>query len=386
MIHLQEYFFESLSKENVKKIEEYINNDNVDEVIKILDKHFNNSLTDEDFKVFENILHTKKQFNKLVWPRKSSAVEYFSKLFDDKLDIFKNIIKEEGTISIKELPEHGNLFNYCKGFIDEAKTISSLTFPLGNTNSGRFEILLKLILKEGYTGNKGDVSIKGSKGGMEVKCHSKTKGNNGGRPFGQGPHYMKPWRIYQWLNKYLFKIGDDNDAADKSSYFQTNSDIKEFIEKTKDKDIDEVIKNIVNAVLYQYGLKIIKDDKKLLEPLTEKYYDQIIKSSKEYINGKFEKDYQITSLVECIQLCCYSIIEGFDYFIIPYIDVNEPDDNELRNSGKYFLIKDCQNINSILYNFTKINDYIKFRNVGGSTDDRHKAGEMFLKFNAISNK
>ena len=36
MKHFNEYFFESLSKESIKKLEQYISDENVDEYIKLL--------------------------------------------------------------------------------------------------------------------------------------------------------------------------------------------------------------------------------------------------------------------------------------------------------------------------------------------------------------
>ena len=48
MKHFNEYFFESLSKESIKKLEQYISDENVDEYIKLLKRHASKSGIKED--------------------------------------------------------------------------------------------------------------------------------------------------------------------------------------------------------------------------------------------------------------------------------------------------------------------------------------------------
>ena len=43
MKHFKEYFLEALSAENIKKLEEYITDENVDDVIKMYIRHSNKS-------------------------------------------------------------------------------------------------------------------------------------------------------------------------------------------------------------------------------------------------------------------------------------------------------------------------------------------------------
>lgn len=382
MCDIYAYNIISLSEENKKILSDMLKNNLItdDDVVFIVKRHKKAVLfTKEMIELYDKVLYEDKKFDVLNWPKNSSAKESFIRIFDDNIEILNGIIKNGGVISINDLAEIGNIFNYCEGFEKEAADIAELTTPNGNTASGKFEILLKLLLKEGYTGKSGDVSIKGSPKGMEVKCTSySAKGNtSGGRPTGQGENYTKPWRIYQWLNLYLLDLGDDTDVANSCQYFQTITGAKDFLNKCNGCNLttDEILDAIVDSICYQYEFlsiktKNIKDDK-----FNTDKHDAIRKAAGDFIGkGQLTTD-NIFSLVGCCQLCCYSIVEGFDYLMIPYIDLKN---DASSNSGKYLLIKDCQSADSKLYDFDYLTKYIKFLAVGKSTDNRKTAGEMHL--------
>ena len=89
MKKLKEYFLEALSAENIKKLEEYINDDNINDVINMLVNHSNKaSIKGKEYEDFFD-LHG---LSKLNWGRKNSALAQFTNVFSDNghLDIFKN--------------------------------------------------------------------------------------------------------------------------------------------------------------------------------------------------------------------------------------------------------------------------------------------------------
>lgn len=382
MKHFNEYFFESLSKESIKKLEQYISDENVDEYIKLLKRHASKSgIKEDDYTVFFD----KHGISELNWGRKNSAVKQFVNLFseEDHLDILTKIVKDDGVVSIDDIKETGNIFkDYCLEFSEEAKIIASWTNSK-SANAGPCELLLKFIIKEANSKKTGDVTIHNDEE-MEVKA-STLKGKSsgsGGHAAGQRGKIRNTWAVYYYLNNNVFNIETSNSEADKLKYFQNKDGVQELNNVIKDKglSIEEVTNGIVDALCFQYNFITNENDVKNELKTKDKLYKAALNIAKSISkNNEFNSSNDVFNLVGCIQLYLYSQIEGFDYFFAVLVDKNI--DNESDNNGFYFCVKNCQDDNSELLNFDKILSYIRFGGLDSTTSSQGRTGKIYIKKN-----
>lgn len=382
MKHFNEYFFESLSKESIKKLEQYISDENVDEYIKLLKRHASKSgIKEDDYTVFFD----KHGISELNWGRKNSAVKQFVNLFseEDHLDILTKIVKDDGVVSIDDIKETGNIFkDYCSEFSEEAKIIASWTNSK-SANAGPCELLLKFIIKEANSKKTGDVTIHNDEE-MEVKA-STLKGKSsgsGGHAAGQRGKIRNTWAVYYYLNNNVFNIETSNSEADKLKYFQNKDGVQELNNVIKDKglSIEEVTNGIVDALCFQYNFITNENDVKNELKTKDKLYKAALNIAKSISkNNEFNSSNDVFNLVGCIQLYLYSQIEGFDYFFAVLVDKNI--DNESDNNGFYFCVKNCQDDNSELLNFDKILSYISFGGLDSTTSSQGRTGKIYIKKN-----
>ena len=382
MKHFNEYFFESLSKESIKKLEQYISDENVDEYIKLLKRHISKSgIKEDDYTVFFD----KHGISELNWGRKNSAVKQFVNLFseEDHLDILTKIVKDDGVVSIDDIKETGNIFkDYCSEFSEEAKIIASWTNSK-SANAGPCELLLKFIIKEANSKKTGDVTIHNDEE-MEVKA-STLKGKSsgsGGHAAGQRGKIRNTWTVYYYLNNNVFNIETSTSEADKLKYFQNKDGVQELNNVIKDKglSIEEVTNGIVDALCFQYNFITNENDVKNELKTKDKLYKAALNIAKSISkNNEFNSSNDVFNLVGCIQLYLYSQIEGFDYFFAVLVDKNI--DNESDNNGFYFCVKNCQDDNSELLNFDKILSYIRFGGLDSTTSSQGRTGKIYIKKN-----
>ena len=382
MKHFNEYFFESLSKESIKKLEQYISDENVDEYIKLLKRHVSKSgIKEDDYTVFFD----KHGISELNWGRKNSAVKQFVNLFseEDHLDILTKIVKDDGVVSIDDIKETGNIFkDYCSEFSEEAKIIASWTNSK-SANAGPCELLLKFIIKEANSKKTGDVTIHNDEE-MEVKA-STLKGKSsgsGGHAAGQRGKIRNTWAVYYYLNNNVFNIETSNSEADKLKYFQNKDGVQELNNVIKDKglSIEEVTNGIVDALCFQYNFITNENDVKNELKTKDKLYKAALNIAKSISkNNELNSSNDVFNLVGCIQLYLYSQIEGFDYFFAVLVDKNI--DNESDNNGFYFCVKNCQDDNSELLNFDKILSYIRFGGLDSTTSSQGRTGKIYIKKN-----
>ena len=382
MKHFNEYFFESLSKESIKKLEQYISDENVDEYIKLLKRHVSKSgIKEDDYTVFFD----KHGISELNWGRKNSAVKQFVNLFseEDHLDILTKIVKDDGVVSINDIKETGNIFkDYCSEFSEEAKIIASWTNSK-SANAGPCELLLKFIIKEANSKKTGDVTIHNDEE-MEVKA-STLKGKSsgsGGHAAGQRGKIRNTWAVYYYLNNNVFNIETSTSEADKLKYFQNKDGVQELNNVIKDKglSIEEVTNGIVDALCFQYNFITNENDVKNELKTKDKLYKAALNIAKSISkNNEFNSSNDVFNLVGCIQLYLYSQIEGFDYFFAVLVDKNI--DNESDNNGFYFCVKNCQDDNSELLNFDKILSYIRFGGLDSTTSSQGRTGKIYIKKN-----
>lgn len=375
------YFFEELSKENVKKLEEYVTNDNFDDYYKLVKRHASKNGVDK--KTFEDFFK-RHGIAELNWGRNNDAVKQFTHLFAeyDNLDKLNEIIQNDGVISVNDVEESANIFTkYCKGFEEEAKTIASWTNST-SANAGPCEMLLKFILKEGRTFKSGDVGILGKKEEeMEVKAGTlKGKTASGGHAAGQKGNIRKAWSIYWYLDHNLFNKDTDNSEADKLQYFQNEKvGFKDFNQKLIDNNLLDDPRNIsdkiVEALEFQYNFisnsKGAKSELKTENDLKDAAFEQL----KSYITKDgISSNKALINVVGCVQLYLYSQVEQFDYFFVVMIDKNI--DNESAANGFYFFAKDCKNDKSVLLDFNKVLSYLEFGQLDSTTSSQGRTGKI----------
>ena len=388
MKHIEKYLFEALSDKGIQTLTDYLKSaeglydSKIHEYIKILSKHAKESgIKQDDYETF----FKNHGLSELNWGRKNSAIKQFINLFSDNdhIDILSNIVKNNGTVSINDVTETGNIFkDYCKGWEDEAKTIATWTNSK-SANAGPCEMLLKFILYEGNSRTVGDVGIDDEE--MEVKAGTlKGKQGSGGHAAGQKGNIRKTWSIYYWLDKHLFNLETSNKIADSRAYFQNDNGVKDFNNKLKDANLLDsskykIISNeIVNALCFQYDK--IKNDESENNELDKSKLKKLQNAALKYVKQNIKDDgfdkQDLLNLVGCIQLYLYSQVEEFDYFFAVLIDKNV--DNENANNGFYICIKDCKDDNTELLQFNNILKYLKFGTLDSTTSTQGRTGKIFI--------
>jgi hypothetical protein len=273
----------------------------------------------------------------------------------------------------------GNLFvDYCKGFEEEAKIISTWTNSR-SSNAGPGEILLKFIIKEGNTRKTGDVGI-GTDKEMEVKASTLNGSQigSGGHAAGQKGDIRKTWSIYAYLSEHLFGENIKDGGADKMTYFQNNAGIKNFGKKLAEynltDDIENISVNIVNSLLYQYRF-IKKDDASKIATFNKLYenaadlFEKVIDKK----NGINNIDTFI-DIIGAIQLYLYCLVEEFDYFCCLLLDKSETSNSP--NNGNYILFKDPKN------DLLKLQDVISklhFGKLDSTTTLQGRTGKIYFR-------
>lgn len=409
MKHLLDYIFEALSDESIEKLNDAgVTDDNVEDIVKIIKKHTKSQLNDETLQKYKKFFENHGLWN-LNWGRNNSAVKAFINLFaeNDKVDLLTQIIvndvdgntdAEPNTISVHKLGEKGNIFDYCKGWTDEAKIIATWVNSR-SAAAGPCELLLKFILKESEEGKSGDVSLHVEESDhseeMEVKATTLNKSKSGknetgGHAAGQKGGIKLPEEIYKYLNKNLFEIEDDK--PENLTYFQKESGVNTFNEliKSKNIDIEKLSTGLVDALWYQYN---IENNANIIDVNIKKAKENLYKAVQDIINklgvykDAFEgfKSQQLYNIVGCVQLYLYSLIEGFDYLFVVYMDktieIDEPqsklDNSKVEsNHGKYFCVKDCNVEKSPLLDFENILGNLKFKALENTNHGR--AGKIIL--------
>lgn len=399
------YIYEELSASNKKKLDDMIDNGIInDENIGTIDKLLADNEKLSKLNSPEYIKKAQKFFEKhglakYKWGRNKTAISEFNTIFKNKVDILERIIDGDGIISFKNLPTSGNIFSICKGFQDEAKSISTIKIS-GSASVGPCEILLKFILNEGTSANEGDVYLSGI-GPLEVKAVTKTKTFSGGHAAGQkskdadgnSTSIRGSWSVYNYVYSKLFNIDWDeaNEIAnEKSNAFLMNKDSyaafnTNYIEKFKP-SVDDFANALTEAFMFQYEY-LTQDGKensrtKLVSPKLK----SLVKSelSKIYKNGKLDSDNQkLLDIVGAVQLYLYSLTEEFKYFMAIFYDYNDLDTNELDydedpslvNGSGYYIVKKAEE----LENISETIKHLKFGTLDDLRSGQGKTGKIFFK-------
>lgn len=374
-----------LIEANINDLITFLNDNNidVDNALSILKKHHSKGGINE--KLYEEFFKN-HGLSELNWGKKNSALKQFVNLFaeDDKLEILNKIIENNGTVSINDMKEKGNLFElYCKGFEEEAKIISTWTNSK-SANSGPGEILLKFIIKEGHTGKVGDVSIYPNQE-MEVKASTLNGSQigSGGHAAGQKGNIRKTWSIYAYLSKHLFDENIKDGGADKMTYFQNNAGIKNFGKKLAEykltDNIENISNNIVNSLLYQYRFIEIDSTpdnnfKEINKDLYDLYNNAAVLFNKVIDKNGINDIDKFIDIIGAIQLYLYCLVEDFDYFCCLLLDKNET--SNLSNNGNYILFK---NPKVDLLNLQDVISKLHFGKLDSTTTLQGRTGKIFFR-------
>ena len=382
---ISEYITEQLSKSNLDRLEDLVrqgivNDDNFEdiynEVLKIskvagLDR----SSFDEFFK--------KHGLSELRWGRGNDAFTELVRMFakNSNVDTLKEIVTKDGAKSVHDMPFTGNIFDTPReqGWEDEAKTLA-LMVNSKSANAGPCELLLKFMLREGNGRVVGDVGIDQDE--MEVKAITKSgKSTSGGHAAGHKGGIQPAYSIYYAINRLAFNE-DSLAQAKKDIYFQNAAGFKELNKRLKDSgtEMDKFLEIVLDALLYQYNFKEFSDDGLGLKgtaALSKIDYRGLRESFLKYMSSYTSKD-QITDMKEfinavgAVQLYLYSIIEGFDYLFLVYIDKTESDPN----SGKYVMFRDIASGKCDLSDISIVLKHMTFGNLDSATSTQGRTGKM----------
>lgn len=389
---LTKYIYEKLSPEQQEELLSLVDDSNFNNIIDLIKKHLDkaNINTDGYNEFFKN-----HGISQLHWGRRNDAVKAFVNLFDEHNNLLalEHIIKNNGVISVNDLPKKGNIYDYCKvnvngkevSFKNEAQEIA--TWLNGQSAAaGPAEMLLKFLLHEGSTGKSGDVWIKQGDGEeMEVKASTiGSKTPSGGHAAGQKGTIRKTWSLYYFLDKYLFNIDVKNSEADTKQYFQNKNGCSEFIDLCKEKDIETIAECLVDAICFQYDFinnSIIektdnKNYKNIVDANTAPNRNKIIEETIKLLKDGLTFD-NIKNVVGVIQLYLYSIIEDFKFFI-GILVAKADSEKHSKTEGNYILFKCPDNSNSDLLNFKDVLKHIKFGSLDSTTSSQGRTGKIYL--------
>lgn len=371
-----------LNEATITDLETFLNDNgiSVDDALAAIIKYNNSKKGNikEFTKFFKS--HGLTQLN---WGRGNDAITQFINVFnrENKIDILIEVVENNGVISIDELKTSGNIYDYCKGFEDEAKIICSWLNGT-NTPAGQGEILLKFLIKEASTPVEGDILINPNKL-MEVKA-STIYGTNksGGQAAGQKGDIRNAWSIYQYLYENLTGDSKGNGGYDNFIYFQNTVGFNEFnelLKGLKNIDVRKITDVLTEAFLYQYRFigeepkNAAGIDGKTINELKDIMFNQLKPIFNE--DNTISKNNEMTLInnIGALQLVLYSLIEEFEYFFCILYDKNI--ENESPNNGKYvFLTKEE------LFDFKKVLSHLSFGKFASTaTKTQGRAGKIFVK-------
>lgn len=270
---------------------------------------------------------------------------------DSNVKALKHIVYNDGVISVNDLPETGNIYNEsCFNFQSEAKKISKLK-PQSKSDiaSGDFELLLRMVLKEGTSPkSKGDVGILDTDF-LEVKCHNRDGAHADGQL-----DVKSPIIICEEID-HLFGIDDNhcNYMLDKNICLFNNR-MSAYLSSGGKKS--SVAKALVDGVCKQYARKDDTGNYEAVQlPMLYKQAESLLK---ENMSAR-----ELADIVNCTQIYLYQLLEGFKYFIL----INGV-------TGDFFFIKDKRTF----ADYKKILSHIKFTSPY-TTNKRDYTGKMSLR-------
>jgi len=307
MKDIYNYIKEGLSNDRLKQLTDIINDDNFDFVFPKIQQAVKSSKTiGQQFKDF----FTNKGLANSFFSNKPELGHRISDIFAkyDNIEVLDKLINENGIIGFEDIVQADsvNINDTCKDFGFEDDVISEIAnindVLSNNANVGKYELLLKMILKENAAkSDKGDICITldGSNIDIEVKAGKSLA--ESARVCGQ---IVKS--IPEMSNYFARLYHKETDTilfggagmGDKLSNF-LNHKI----------DVNLFIKNLCAAILYQY---ILPDS--LLDDLTlaVKNYNE----NNEVITTSSIKPKEFIQLFGILQAYGYMMKDKWDYICV----------------------------------------------------------------------
>lgn len=253
-------------------------------------------------------------FNKHgIAEQKEKIIDVFLK--NDNSEKLKEIIEEDGVVSESEFRSGSDLNVLCDGFKDEAKIIASWAGTADGKAVGPYEILLRMILKNGNRPKEGDVGI-GSKT-IEVKgTNGGKKGSSPAHPSFQGMesdkvifvkideafNSLKPNKKSKGLPQLVENPGSVN-YTQENNIDAFNNLLKEYCDRGG--KVESIMSAIVDGVSEQYA------------PWNKGGKGPLVSVSNEYmkiLKSFAIKPTELRDLIGRMQVCAYC--SHYAYFMV----------------------------------------------------------------------
>jgi len=355
-----EYINETLSNDNIKKLSDYITDDNFDLVFPKIQKLVKEAdLIGEDFKKF---FTNKGLDNKSFDDDKEAEIglrisSYFAD--ENKNDILKKIVSDNGVESFDDIYKGNNIFKFCNKFKDIARKISLIKNVTSHgANVGKFEILIKFLLKEDKAeSDYGDISIKYKN---NDKFIIEVKGGNtlpkAGAVCGQAIKSTE-----QSSSKFLNILNITSEDISFLGSANANKRLEKVLNDNNINDIKIIISSFVKSIAYQYSVEN--------EEYINSFTNNLINYNEE--NKIFEvKDNKVnikslTNILGITQLYFYSKKDKWDAIFV----VNQ-------TNGDYVIVKENE-----LLEFDSVFEKVNFYPGEGNTSatGRRCISRIFVK-------
>lgn len=253
-----------LSKENIKNLENYINNNNYNIMLKYIKKGYNTILTTgEHYKEF----FKRHGLSSSFFNEKANLGVRIADIFNeyDAIELFQKIISNNGLIEFDELKQMTkyNILDIIKNAISNLdlkemvsdKTIKSIFTEIfeiddiksNNANVGTLEVLLKFILKNNAVSKgHGDVIILGKNGVESIEVKSGKTKSTSAHPCGQVVETNKE------VSRYFYELyGDKQSSIILFGGAKANENFLKYF-NNKIEDINLFITNLCQSIAYQY--------------------------------------------------------------------------------------------------------------------------------------
>lgn len=318
---------EGLSKENVDKLSEILNDEDVtDELLERIKKFkrkssLKSSMSDDKLnKYLDNHGLSEKD---IKYSKKETLADLFIDIFSDKegSTVLSDIVEHGGLIKWEDFVNGNNIYDICKDFVDEAKELMWVLPKATKTsaNMGPAEVLLRFIINESTNPEKGDVAVNIDDKKLEIEL--KRGDSDGGRPLGQTGTIQNMSVVNKVVfDELLVKHCDVNEADLLKMFkdagetptkenktiglFQTNKTSAIIADKIKNIDSKLIAAAFIKGVYEQYSEPSGVNTKKILTNLTK------------YISSNKIDNKLLLDIIGYLQLYFYSQVEKFNYLCV----------------------------------------------------------------------
>ena len=238
-------------------------------------------------------------------------------------------------------------------FMECIRKISQLQASNNGVPCGPYEVLLRILFKEGCKGKKGDVCVKKNEDSNDIQeIEVKACGTNAGRPKGNGSIKNSDAWTEAFNEKMKKYFGDSypkcldtkgNILSEKQfgSLLDEGTGLIKYIENKEFKNA--FVNAVIDATIYQSSLvnKIgetkfdahSKETSISYEDISKSVYNSKVVKNDLFGNGTINKQ-ALLNLVGALHLCCYYNLEGWNFLFT------------IDEKGKYQLLFGNNNVDS----------------------------------------